>query len=473
MPPARLPFAAHLVRWWVWCYTLGLPAAERRARLDEIESDIWEQCEFARSSHTSIDRASLHIWWRFFLGIPMDVSWRLSRPGAERYLLTVGAQPIGQSCARALGGAFKSRLGMGTLTTCAVFLLAAGTWTAIRDQGLVGDRVDTSLIGIGFSNLDAKLSYPNHHPVELASVVPYMAIKTQMQQGDTVTTLIDGRVLVVGDFSIPGHWNGAQVYDPSKDAWESTAYLADKRRWHTSTLLLDGRVLVAGGREKSGRVLHTAEIFDPADNSWKSTSVMLRARAFHASTLLDDGRVLIIGGRRGDLATLASAEIYDPDTQRWSLAEYMSEPRYSPSMSVLHDGRVLVTGGSDTDASAVSVLKTAEIYDPLSNRWSQAEQFGMNRAGHSATVLKDGRVLVVGGGGLGSNITQAEIYDPAVNTWSAAGTTALARTGHSAAMMSDGRVIVAGGWSGGSSAAHLVEIYDPRVGTWLTMAVTY
>ena len=142
-------------------------------------------------------------------------------------------------------------------------------------------------------------------------------------------------------------------------------------------------------------------------------------------------------------------------------------------MSVLHDGRVLVTGGSDTDASSVSVLKTAEIYDPLSNRWSQAQQFGMNRAGHSATVLKDGRVLVVGGGGLGSNITQAEIYDPAVNTWSSAGTTALARTGHSAAMMSDGRVIVAGGWSGSSSAAHLVEIYDPRVGTWLTMAVTH
>lgn len=472
MPPPRLPFTARLVRWWVRCYSLGLPVEERCARLNEIESDLWEQSEFARRSHTSANRASLHILARFLLGIPMDVSWRLSRPGAERTVLAVGAYPIGQSCARTLGVAFKSRIGVGTLAACAVFLLTAGAWTAIRDQGRVGDRVDTSLIGIGFSNLDAKLSYQDHHPVELSSVVPYMAIKTQMQQGDTVTTLGDGRVLVVGDFSIPGHWNGAQVYDPTEDAWESTAYLADKRRWHTSTLLLDGRVLVTGGQERSGRVLHTAELFDPANNSWTSTSAMLHARAFHTSTLLDDGRVLVIGGRRGDLETLSSAEIYDPDTQIWRLAESMSEPRYSPSLSVLHDGRVLVTGGSDTDASSVSVPKTAEIYDPLSNRWAQAEQFGTNRAGHSATVLMDGRVLVVGGG-LGSDIVQAEIYDPEMDAWSSAGTTALARTGHSAAVMSDGRVIVAGGWSGGSSAGHLVEIYDPRVGTWLTMAVTY
>jgi hypothetical protein len=466
----RFFIAAGFVRWWVRLYTLGLPSEDRHARREEIESDIWEQSEFGRIAGNPHKTTTLHICTRFILGIPMDVSWRLSGNGVERNAAMIGAQSARQGGGRALRFAFRSYVGIGTLSAAAVLVLMVGSWTVIRDQALVGDRVDTSAIGL--SNLAPNPSVSDAPKIELSSVVPYMAVKARTRQGDTVTRLSDGRVLVVGDFSSLDDWNGAQVYNPNKDVWKSTAYLVDKRRWHSSTLLLDGRVLVTGGRERSGEVLHTVEVFDPIDNSWTSTSVMHYGRAFHGTALLNDGRVLAVGGFDNDLRTLASAEIYDPDTQTWTLIDDMSESRFFLSASVLHDGRVLVIGGSNNSTGPAATHKTAEIYDPVSDNWSQAGQLAANRTGHSSTVLKDGRVLVVGGGGLDSNLSLAEIYDPTINTWSPAGITTLARAGHSAALMSDGRVIVAGGWSDDGSANHVAEIYDPRVGTWFAMAVT-
>ena len=470
--PSRLPFAARFVRWWVRFYTFGLPARERDARLAEIQSDIWEQVEFARSEGASVGLITLQICTRLLFGTSMDLSWRLSRRGAERAALDVGAKSMLQGGAGAFHLAFKTRLGISALAVTAAFLLTAGSLTAIRDQTEVGDRVDTSLVGIGLAELEP-MPYDTSLPrIQLTVFVPHMAVKARTGRGDTVTTLSDGRILVVGDLSSPDNWNGARVYSSLKGVWQSTAYLADKRRWHTSTLLLDGRVLATGGRQMSGEVLHTVELFDPVVDSWTSTSVMHHGRAFHAAALLNDGRVLVVGGFDNDLHTLTSAEIYDPDTHTWTLAAEIGEARSFPTASVLHDGRVLVTGGSHTGAGLAAMRRTAEIYDPVTDNWTPAGQFAVNRAGHSATVLRDGRVLVVGGAGPASTIAKAEIFDPEKNVWTPAGVLALARTGHSAALMSDGRVIIAGGWGDNGSAGHVVELFDPRVGTWLTMAAT-
>ena len=471
MKPSRLPFAARIVRRWTWLYTLGLPAADRDARLAEIESDIWEEVDFARGQGKSSPFINSQICSRLLLGVPMDLSWRLSHRGREREALGKSARTLLQK-GGVLGLAFRSKLAVGAMLVTGALFLTAGSVTAIRDQITVGDRVDTTLVGNGLSDLDSDPYYGDLPRIELTSFVPHLAVKARTRRGDTVTALPDGRVLVVGDLSSPGNWNGAQVYRPAKNVWQSTAFLADKRRWHTSTLLLDGRVLVTGGREISGKVLHTVEIFDPLDDAWTSTSVMHHGRAHHAAALLNDGRVIVVGGFDRDLRTLTSAEVYDPATQTWSLVGHMSEARSVPTASVLHDGRVLITGGSHIGAGSAAMRNTAEIYNPITNSWAPAGEFEVNRAGHSATVLRDGRVLVAGGAGPASTIAKAEIYDPDKNAWYSAGSLALARTGHSAAMMSDGRIIVAGGWSNDGSAGHLVELFDPRVGTWLTLAVS-
>ena len=87
------------------------------------------------------------------------------------------------------------------------------------------------------------------------------------------------------------------------------------------------------------------------------------------------------------------------------------------------------------------------------------------RISHTATLLGDGRVLIVGGRGERVNAS-AEIYDPKTTRFTETGSLATARYKHTAGLLPDGRVLIAGGsderdWHGKLSSA---EIYDPRTG---------
>ncbi len=215
----------------------------------------------------------------------------------------------------------------------------------------------------------------------------------------------------------------------------------------------------------------------PAIRGWQPTGALVTARAAHTATLLRDGRVLVIGGMRFPIndqtGFLASAEIYDPATGRWSEVAPMSTPRWSHTATTLQDGRVLVVGGYRIGAES-RALATAEIYDPATDRWTAVAPMGTGREGHTATLLHDGQVLIVGGtGGYGSQpdvATTAERYEPAANRWTPAGTLSAPRTGHTATLLPNGRVLVAGGSSNLLIQHAATELYDPRSNDWLPAA---
>ncbi|WP_437931502.1 kelch repeat-containing protein [Sorangium sp. So ce291] len=103
-----------------------------------------------------------------------------------------------------------------------------------------------------------------------------------------------------------------------------------------------------------------------------------------------------------------------------------------------------------------------------SARWEQGAPMAVARTQHTATLLRSGKVLVVGGIGNengGSDLASAELYDPCEDTWSPAGALAQARDGHSAVPLSDGRVLVVGGVFEGWSV-ETAEIYDPSSSSW-------
>ncbi|WP_233261808.1 kelch repeat-containing protein [Vitiosangium sp. GDMCC 1.1324] len=248
-------------------------------------------------------------------------------------------------------------------------------------------------------------------------------------------------------------------------SWAQTSPMTQTRHAHTATLLPNGKVLASGGlvdediwEPGADLSYKSAEVYDPATGTWSPTGAMSEGRARYTATLLLNGKVLVAGGigtnpTTGNGMPLATAEVYDPATGTWSPTGSMASPRDFHTAALLPNGKVLVMGGSSAPV--------AELYDPVTSTWSPTGSMATPRHNHAATPLPDGRVLVVGGWSESAHLTTAEVYDPATGTWSPTGSMASPRDNHTATLLSNGKVLVAGG--GGILAA---ELYDPATGTW-------
>jgi len=107
--------------------------------------------------------------------------------------------------------------------------------------------------------------------------------------------------------------------------------------------------------------------------------------------------VLFIGGVGRGWTFLRSAELYDPATGRSELLGSMSLPRESHSATLLGDGRVLVIGGHSGRRPNMQVHARAEVLNLRTRRFEASGTLGTARHKHDAIKLTDGRVLVLGG----------------------------------------------------------------------------
>ena len=97
----------------------------------------------------------------------------------------------------------------------------------------------------------------------------------------------------------------------------------------------------------------------------------------------------------------------------------MHGARDGHTATVLQDGTVLVAGGSDGAAGNENPLATAELYDPSTGTWTTTGDMVGGGGRHTATLLRNGQVLVVGS--TYGNPRAAELYDPGIGTWTATG----------------------------------------------------
>jgi hypothetical protein len=143
----------------------------------------------------------------------------------------------------------------------------------------------------------------------------------------------------------------------------------------------------------------------------------------------------------------------------------MKYGRWLHTATLLADGRVLILGGR---TAKDSVRATAELYDPGSGRFSSAGSMRDGRQQHTATRLPDGRVFIAGGywsdGQSWRVLSSTEMYDPASGQFREVGSMGTARQGHGAVLLGDGRVLIVGGEELGNNGATGVSravLYQP------------
>lgn len=241
--------------------------------------------------------------------------------------------------------------------------------------------------------------------------------------------------------------------------------VSEARNGHTMTVLFDGRTLFAGGylhASNTNRILDRVDIQDPVTKQWSATGPLNIARHSHTATLLEDGRVLVVGGYDAKWKALASAELYDPKTGKWTMRAPLRVARFYHSAGLQPDGTVLVAGGH----TGSERLETTEVYNPVTDTWTDGPAIPKLvpavRSGHTATMLKDGKILVVGGDGNGL----VELYDTATGTWTNVGSLLMPRVGHSATLLKDDSVLVLGGFQNRGEHLSSAEVFEPAIGKW-------
>jgi RHS repeat-associated protein len=178
------------------------------------------------------------------------------------------------------------------------------------------------------------------------------------------------------------------------------------------------------------------------------------------ATLLQTGEWLLAGGEQGS-APSAATLLLDVTTGRRTAIASLHHARSGHTATVLPDGAVLILGGTTSDGSVVTA---AELFDPATRQFQNlAGLEPLARAGHTATLLSDGRLLIVGGRAGGRPLSSVVLWNAITRVIdeSDAGLEN-ARAGHLAVLLPNGSVLISGGRDGAGDIVKRAQVFDPQ-----------
>jgi|GEM_PF-1825278 len=268
--------------------------------------------------------------------------------------------------------------------------------------------------------------------------------------GTHSSTLIPDGTVLVGGGARSGPVDAYNTrffrYDPADGSWSDAESSRNSHGLGAGTVLLDtGRVLTASGFD--GDSPHgRCETYDPASNTWTATWPMEVPRTSFAVAALSQGRAIAIGGIDESIEETDVVEVFDETTQRWSVTSPWGEANARKGMSttVLENGDLLVTGGT-TDLGSQDASDLVNRFDIDTESWSDLAPMPNELASHTATLLLDGRVLVVGGSSNGAARNFVFLYDPSLDEWERADSMRWTRYNHTAMRLDNGDVLIFGG----------------------------
>ncbi len=362
----------------------------------------------------------------------------------------------------------------GALATCRLYDPRTGTWTSTGSMATARREHTATLLANGKVLVAGGQNGTAPGYTALASAELYdPALGTwtatgalgSARAGHAAALLADGKVLVAGGqtrwIPLPAVYTAtAFLYDPTAGTWSATGSMTAARRSFTLTRIPGGLVVAAGGRNAS--YLSSAERYNVSAGTWGSAGALGAARSGHAAALLPDARVLLAGGSDGTGPAGAMLE-YSPGTNTWAEVE-TGGARVDHTATLLPGGRVLVVGGEQS-----GWLSDAEIVDRMNPAWTTAAAWG--QADGTATLLPNGKVLLLGKAVFG-DLSRGVLFDPETETAvSTTGAMVARRSKHTATLLADGDVLIVGGVDGSGALVAQDEIYDPDSDTFTALAV--
>ncbi|XP_064457437.1 influenza virus NS1A-binding protein homolog isoform X2 [Ornithodoros turicata] len=255
--------------------------------------------------------------------------------------------------------------------------------------------------------------------------------------------------------------SGSSSSDEEDRDWKVVATTSTGAHSTMGLALVNGKMVVLSvvqrlntaskGTESPPELAHSGE-------SYTTVPPMMSSRC-SMGTVEFQGKLLVCGGYdRGEC--LRTVEIYDQDTNRWSLLKPMLTARGRVDATVL-DGCIYAIGGSDGSKE----LSSAEVYDGSS--WKALPPLTVARSNAGVCRL-DGKVFVVGGWNGQRGLTCCDVYDPLTRVWFGVAPMLIGR--YQAGVACLNREVYAVGGCDSWTCVASVEKYNPATNTWVEVA---
>jgi PKD repeat protein len=184
------------------------------------------------------------------------------------------------------------------------------------------------------------------------------------------------------------------------------------------------------------------------DPTWSSTGTMNTARSGHKAILLNSGKVLVCLWQIDQLT-----ELFDPNTGTWSQQGSLADRHPFGTATLLKDGSVIVAGGAIT-----------ERFNPTTGSWSTILSPNEPRLEHAAILLDDETLFITGGANNVAELTSCEKFNAQSGTWSFTGSLIANQLFHPIIRLAGGDILIAGGQQNNGNS--LSQRFSQSSSTW-------